>query len=106
MPREKTSVIGSGNSGASGSVYPRGPACLHGWDSPRNKGHSTPPNVRRHGPSRRLRSYWRVLEALEMRRLKCVDASRVNRAMTHLYGRTPQGERGVGTVCPSTTGKL
>ena len=33
-----------------------------------------------------------------MRRLKCVDESGVNLAMTRLYGRAPRGERVVGSV--------
>ena len=43
-------------------------------------------------------SYWPVIEARDRRRLKFVDESGVNLAMTRLYGRAPKGERVVGSV--------
>jgi transposase len=42
--------------------------------------------------------YRQRLTALDLRRLKCVDESGVNLAMTRLYGRAPAGERVVGSV--------
>lgn len=42
--------------------------------------------------------YWQAIEALDRRRLKFVDESGVNLAMTRLYGRAPKGERVVGSV--------
>jgi transposase len=42
--------------------------------------------------------YRQVIEALDVRRLKFVDESGVNLAMTRLYGRAPKGERVVGSV--------
>ncbi len=42
--------------------------------------------------------HWQVIEALDVRRLKFVDESGVNLAMTRLYGRAPKGERVVGSV--------
>jgi transposase len=42
--------------------------------------------------------YRRRLTALDLRRLKFVDESSVNLAMTRLYGRAPAGERAVGSV--------
>jgi transposase len=42
--------------------------------------------------------YRQRLSALDLRRLKFVDESGVNLAMTRLYGRAPAGERVVGSV--------
>lgn len=42
--------------------------------------------------------HWQVIDALDVRRLKFVDESGVNLAMTRLYGRAPPGERVVGSV--------
>jgi transposase len=42
--------------------------------------------------------HWQVIEALDVRRLKFVDESGVNLALTRLYGRAPRGERVVGSV--------
>ena len=42
--------------------------------------------------------YRQVIEALDVRRLKFVDESGVNLAMTRLYGRAPKGERVVGSA--------
>jgi transposase len=42
--------------------------------------------------------YRQQLTALDLRRLKFVDESGVNLAMTRLYGRAPTGERGIGSV--------
>jgi hypothetical protein len=42
--------------------------------------------------------HWQIIEALDVRRLQCVDESGVNLAMTRLYGRAPRGERVVGSV--------
>jgi transposase len=42
--------------------------------------------------------HWQIIEALDVRRLKFVDESGVNLAMTRLYGRAPRGERVVGSV--------
>jgi transposase len=42
--------------------------------------------------------YQQRLTALDLRRLKFVDESGVNLAMTRLYGRAPAGERVVGAV--------
>jgi transposase len=39
-----------------------------------------------------------MIAALDARRLKFIDESGVNLAMTRLYGRAPKGERVVGTV--------
>jgi transposase len=39
-----------------------------------------------------------MIAALDVRRLKFIDESGVNLAMTRLYGRAPKGERVVGTV--------
>jgi hypothetical protein len=39
-----------------------------------------------------------TIAALDLQRLKCIDESRVNLAMTRLYGRAPAGERVVGHV--------
>ena len=36
--------------------------------------------------------------ALDPHRLKCIDESGVNLALTRLYGRAPKGERGIGAV--------
>jgi transposase len=43
-------------------------------------------------------AYRQRLAALDLRRLKFVDESSVNLAMTRLYGRAPAGERVVGSV--------
>ena len=42
--------------------------------------------------------YQQQVTALDLRRLKFVDESGVNLAMTRLYGRAPTGERVLGTV--------
>jgi transposase len=42
--------------------------------------------------------YRRRITTLDLRRLKFVDESSVNLAMTRLYGRAPTGERGLGSV--------
>ena len=42
--------------------------------------------------------YRRVIASLGVRRLKFIDESGVNLAMTRLYGRAPKGEWVVGTV--------
>jgi transposase len=42
--------------------------------------------------------YWQRITALDVRRMKVVDESGVNVALTPLYGRAPKGERGIGTV--------
>jgi transposase len=42
--------------------------------------------------------YRQRITALDLRRLKFVDESSVNLAMTRLYGRAPAGERAVGSV--------
>jgi transposase len=42
--------------------------------------------------------YQQRITALDLRRLKFVDESGVNLAMTRLYGRAPTGERVVGSV--------
>jgi transposase len=42
--------------------------------------------------------YQQRITALDLQRLKCVDESGVNLAMTRLYGRAPTGERGIGSV--------
>jgi hypothetical protein len=42
--------------------------------------------------------YRQRLAALDLRRLKFVDESSVNLAMTRLYGRAPAGQRAVGSV--------
>lgn len=39
-----------------------------------------------------------MIASLDVRRLKFIDESGVNLAMTRLYGRAPKGERVVGTV--------
>ena len=39
-----------------------------------------------------------MIQPLDMPRVKCIDASGVNRAMTRLYGRAPKGERVVGAI--------
>jgi DDE superfamily endonuclease len=43
-------------------------------------------------------SYRQRIAALALRRLKFVDASGVNLAMTRVYGRAPAGERVIGNV--------
>jgi transposase len=43
-------------------------------------------------------AYRQRIAALDLRRLKFVDESGVNLAMTRLYGRAPTGERVIGTV--------
>lgn len=43
-------------------------------------------------------SYGQRIAALDLRRVKFVDASGVNVAVTPLYGRAPTGERVIGTV--------
>jgi transposase len=42
--------------------------------------------------------YWQRIASLDPRRLKFIDESGVNLAMTRLYGRAPRGERVVGAV--------
>jgi hypothetical protein len=42
--------------------------------------------------------YWQMIASRDARRLKFIDESGVNLAMTRLYGRAPKGERVVGTV--------
>lgn len=42
--------------------------------------------------------YQRVIASLDVRRLHCIDASGVHRAMTRRDGRAPTGARVVGTV--------
>jgi transposase len=42
--------------------------------------------------------YWQHIAGLDPQRLKCVDESGVNLAMTRLYGRAPKGERVIGAV--------
>lgn len=42
--------------------------------------------------------YRQRITALALRRLKCVDESGVNLALTRLYGRAPAGERALGSV--------
>jgi hypothetical protein len=42
--------------------------------------------------------YWQRIASLDPRRLKCVDESGVNVAMTRLYSRAPRGERVLGAV--------
>jgi transposase len=44
------------------------------------------------------RSYRESAEGFDLRRLKFVDESGVNIAMTRLYGRAPRGERAVGSA--------
>jgi hypothetical protein len=39
-----------------------------------------------------------LIATLDVRRLKCVDESGVNLAMTRRYGRASRGERGIGSV--------
>jgi transposase len=43
-------------------------------------------------------AYRQRITALDLRRLKFVDESGVNLAMTRLYGRAPAGERAIGSV--------
>jgi transposase len=43
-------------------------------------------------------AYRQRITALDLRRLKFVDESGVNLAMTRLYGRAPAGERAMGSV--------
>jgi transposase len=43
-------------------------------------------------------AYRQRITALDLRRVKCVDESGVNLAMTRLYGRAPTGERAIGSV--------
>lgn len=43
-------------------------------------------------------SYRRAVKRLDLRRLKFIDESGVNLAMTRLYGRAPRGERAVGSA--------
>jgi transposase len=42
--------------------------------------------------------YWQRIASFDPRRLKFVDESGVNLAMTRLYGRAPRGERVIGAV--------
>jgi transposase len=42
--------------------------------------------------------YWQLIAARDARRLKFIDESGVNLAMTRMYGRAPKGERVVGRV--------
>jgi transposase len=51
-------------------------------------------------------AYRQRTAALALRRLQCVDAAGVNRAMTRLYGRAPTGERVMGTVPPNDGEKI
>jgi hypothetical protein len=43
-------------------------------------------------------AYQEEIAALDAERFKCIDESGVTFAMTWLYGRSPRGERVVGTV--------
>jgi hypothetical protein len=45
------------------------------------------------------RARYRGLSAtLALRRLKCIDESGINIAMTRLYGRAPRGARALGSA--------
>ena len=68
----------------------------HGTAAPKKSLHASERDTER-GQTARA-GYWQRIAALDPQRLKCVDESGVNLALTRLYGRAPRGERVIGAV--------